>query len=153
MESELFASCQISDQRKRAVLVACLTEETRPLLEDDLAAEDQYLFDILDSVETPEIIETVGDDLIVASWFIGGGFFESDVKLTISALKQAGCENIYGAVSVDGKFISVVRIIETNIEKVSWYSRKEMKEIQYAQEGDIGSFLNEIRKMDVFNKK
>lgn len=101
MEASLLARCECASAAQREMLLGFLDEETRPVVEEEVAEGERASYLALEDIESAEWLAAHAEKAFQASWPLGGYDFEEDAKATLQALIKAGAQDVYAYLWTD----------------------------------------------------
>jgi len=134
MEAEISVSFNLKSKNQAKLFSDYLTEETRPILPDDVAdLEHRELFIIIDDLASVEFIRADSTGKVELAWFIGGGDHISEIEFNFQTLGEAGASDLYGAIWLDGQLESIVGLSKLG----------QLKFLDFLNPDDVESFMDE----------
>lgn len=133
MEANCCIIFDMPDQVLRDKAVEFLTEESRPVFEDEVEPQYRTLFNALEYTEYADDLRKVADKSIHA-YFLMGGDFDDDIRYFFDCLHKAGALIAIAAIEAD-EFEGLVHMdAKGKIKTLGNAYRKLMKFIDFSDD-------------------
>jgi len=136
MEANCCIIFDMPNQTLRNKTADFLTEDSRPIFDDEVEPDYRDLFNALEYTEYPEDLRKVSDKTIHAYFFMGGNFDE-DVHYFFNCLHKAGALHAIAAVDADDYEGLIYLDDNGNLNTLGNEYRKIMKFIDVTDDEDL----------------